>query len=312
MRSIRKALLAAGRRSGLNATARAFASRRLLIVGYHGVSEAANRSSDPMGVHIPVGLFERQIRELLRYYRPVSLGEVVEHFHRGATLPARALLVTFDDGYRNVLSIALPVMKRFRVLFAVFVVAQNTETGRVLWQSEFSERYATNPKFFELREQLLGLSYWERRQWLSDKVSKTEQPRCRNYELLNWQELAELAGTREIDVAIGSHGLSHEPLTTFDHAGARAELAESRTLIAQRLGLPVEAIAYPFGVWSPNIRDIAREAGYSIAITTEARHTRPNDDRLALPRFPIGPGDEPSDLVTKLSGWVECVAHLRI
>jgi peptidoglycan/xylan/chitin deacetylase (PgdA/CDA1 family) len=120
---------------------------------------------------------------------------------------------------------------------------------------------------------------------------------------MDWEELA--AQIRAGGVAIGSHGLNHEPLTTCGSDDLRLELAGSRALIRERLGVTPEAVAYPNGDNSREVVSTARECGYSLGFTTVARHVRPDDDPLALPRILVGRRDTPSTLTARLAGWQE-------
>ena len=68
---------------------------------------------------------------------------------------------------------------------------------------------------------------------------------------------------------IGSHTLSHARLSQIPSAQAREEIVASRRKLEDLFGVPVEHFCYPYGDWSPQVRDLVAEAGYKTATTTE-------------------------------------------
>jgi peptidoglycan/xylan/chitin deacetylase (PgdA/CDA1 family) len=288
---------------GVSSVARTAFASRLLVVCYHGVCAGEPDVPDPDGLHVPSRLFEQQIGWIVRHYQPVSLMQVLRHSTGQASLPNAAVLLTFDDGYRNVTQYALPVLRAMGVPCAVFPVAAAVEAGRLLWGSTVELRHGTSPGFRALRRSLKAMSVKDRHQWLAaEAVGEGPQPQC-DHTLAAWGELAEAQATGL--VAIGSHGLGHEPLTTCDLSELEEELSGSRQLLQQRLKTEVEAISYPNGDWSPAVVQAARKAGFRLGFTTAARHVRANEDPMTLPRILVGRSDGPTVLASRLSGWQE-------
>src|SRR5262249_39895787 len=133
--------------TGLNLLSRAIFANRVLILSYHGVCGEKPDIADPDGFHVPAALFERQMELLKRSYRPVSLIQVREYFLAGANLPRASVLVTFDDGYRNVARHALPVLKRMKIPCVLFPVAGPGVTGEGVWGSVLGRGGGARPAF---------------------------------------------------------------------------------------------------------------------------------------------------------------------
>ncbi|HEU4975369.1 MAG TPA: polysaccharide deacetylase family protein [Baekduia sp.] len=88
------------------------AARGVPIVLYHHVSAAPAGAASP-SLWVPPRRFRRQIRGLARAgYHGVTLGQVWRHWHEGAPLPAKPVVVSFDDGYASQHAHALPVLRR--------------------------------------------------------------------------------------------------------------------------------------------------------------------------------------------------------
>src|SRR5918999_4199888 len=93
------------------------ADRTLRVLMYHKVNDLW-----PNPTTVPTAVFEEQMALLRKLgYTPVSLDAVSDHFLRGVPLPPRAVLLTFDDGYRDNLENALPILRRFGYPAVLFV-----------------------------------------------------------------------------------------------------------------------------------------------------------------------------------------------
>lgn len=87
-------------------------------------------------------------------------------------------------------------------------------------------------------------------------------------------------------ITVGSHGCTHKKLTRMSEEDARHELEESRARIAEYAVTP-EAFAYPKGAYNAHAKKLVRDAGYTLAYTTEARAVRHGDDPYSVPRVQI-------------------------
>jgi glycosyltransferase involved in cell wall biosynthesis/peptidoglycan/xylan/chitin deacetylase (PgdA/CDA1 family) len=104
----------------------------------------------------------------------------------------------------------------------------------------------------------------------------------------------------EVGVSVQSHGATHRRLTELDAAQLEMELAGSRErLDSLGLGEPV-ALAYPFGVWSPEVAAAVKEAGYELAFTVEPGAARPGENPYALPRVEVLAADSPRTVLIKM------------
>lgn len=85
--------------------------------------------------------------------------------------------------------------------------------------------------------------------------------------------------------AIGSHTLTHPWLSRLTPGQAREEISASRRKLEDRFGVPIRDFCYPYGDWSPEVRDWVIEAGYETATTTVAGINAAGADRFTLRRF---------------------------
>src|SRR5438105_10148925 len=114
----------------------------LRVLMYHKVNDIPDNPTT-----VPVGLFDEQlagVREL--GYTFVGLDEVLDHYGRGIPLPPKAVLITFDDGYLDIHSNALPVLQKHGAPSVIFVpVAYMDDTMPLPHESHLVERGVRNP-----------------------------------------------------------------------------------------------------------------------------------------------------------------------
>jgi peptidoglycan/xylan/chitin deacetylase (PgdA/CDA1 family) len=224
-------------------------ARTLRVLMYHKVNDLW-----PNPTTVPTAVFAEQMELIGELgYAPVSLDAVRDHYLHGAPLPEGAVLITFDDGYRDNLENALPILRRHGYPAVVFVPIGFLDDGKPLPHEE------------PLR--LLGV---------------------RN-DTLGWDELAELEAG---NVRIESHGIAHRPLSELDPGEATREIALSKLRLEERLGREVEAYAFVKGSqadYKPEHASLVQQAGYKLAFTSVSGANGPNTDRFRLRRYNIEP-----------------------
>jgi peptidoglycan/xylan/chitin deacetylase (PgdA/CDA1 family) len=97
--------------------------RKLVVLCYHGVTRRPDGvPGDAAGLQVRADRFRRQLRYLARRYNVISLGDYRRARASGAALPRNPLLITFDDGLRNCLTAALPLLEAEGLPASFFVI----------------------------------------------------------------------------------------------------------------------------------------------------------------------------------------------
>ena len=223
--------------------------RTLRSLMYHKINDIPDNP-----VTIPTSLFDEQMAQLRELgYTVVDLDAVLDHYTRGAPLPPKSVLVTFDDGYRDNLENALPILHRYGYPAVLFVPIG----------------YLGEPRPLPHEEQLR----------VRGIVNAT----------LDWGELRELdaAGLR-----IECHGISHRPVAALELDEAAREIVVSKLRLEEALGRPVKAFAYVKGSeahYKPVHLSLVRQAGYELGFTSVSGANGPRSDRFRLRRYNVEP-----------------------
>lgn len=236
-----------------------------LILCYHAISERL-----PADLSIPPEDFERQIERLLRMgYRGQTLMQ-----SRALDRPAKALVVTFDDGYHSTLTMAAPILERLRVPGTLFVPTDYIgQDAPMSWP---------------------GIEQWR------------DGTYCDELRPLGWEQVRQLA---ERGWEIGSHTCSHPRLTSLAEESLNRELRDSRAKVEVELSRPCLTIAYPYGDVDQRVACAAGAAGYELGVGLPARW-RDGADPLQLPRVGVYRGQGRAKFRLKASPFVRRLRQL--
>jgi peptidoglycan/xylan/chitin deacetylase (PgdA/CDA1 family) len=287
-----------------------------VILMYHGLTVDAGH---PEGTQLRVEEFERQMRHLARHHHVVPLSRLAEMLAHGDVTP-RAAAVTFDDGYRSVHQLALPVLRRHRVPATVFLtsgfLSHEEGTPRFLWTDRISmllhsaggERLdltrfhigvldLSSPAGVrracrEVTERLKGIPVAQREEvtaHLEERFGPNVDPDafgwCRP---MSWAEAGSLASDDLID--IGGHTRTHPILSQLPRERLRDEILGGRDDLRSRLGVEVDSFAYPNGRLADFDEAAVNQvrAGFRCAVTTVKGRNTPRQDPFLLRRMSIG------------------------
>jgi peptidoglycan/xylan/chitin deacetylase (PgdA/CDA1 family) len=279
----------------------------LVVLGWHNVGGTWSFPS-------PAGTGARglaaQLRWLKRAAAVLDLTTALDMLAAGERLPLRAVAITFDDGYRDNLDIAVPMLEALG-LPATFFLAPRLLSGEVApwWEvlaramsTTHLERVAVSGESFELTD---GQSRQRLMELLKRGDNESRQSTVRELvEVLSdgdrvpeWERdlLLDWPGARQLvdrGFAIGSHSLEHRILANEQADVQFADLRDSKHLLEAGLDVAVRVLAYPNGTWADFTRateDAARDAGYDYAVTTIAGRNVASTPPLELRRWVMYP-----------------------
>jgi peptidoglycan/xylan/chitin deacetylase (PgdA/CDA1 family) len=260
-RGIKRAALAAARVAPLPDPA-----TRRIVLCYHSVHPNRQYASSTPEV------FERQVQWLKAHCRVTTLADVVTNRNNRTSGPP-LVAITFDDGYEDNHSYALPILSKHGVPATFFITAglvnrDPTVARRLRW--------------------LWGCD-------LDDIVP------------LDWEQVRELHAS---GMQIGSHTYSHPNLARLSAVEAEHELRRSTDIISDQLGGAVDLFAYPFGKpgvhFTPTTTEVVRALGYRMAAAVTFRGVRDSDSVYTIPRF-FADGDDVTKLDAKIAGLYDVI-----
>jgi len=296
----------------------------LRVLMYHRVDlPSARLMLHPRSISATPADFDRQMRLLAADYRVLSMREVIDSLAGGRSLPPRAVLITFDDAYRDFAENAWPILQRYGLPVTLFVpTAYPDRPERVFWWDRLYRGFRASPDRGELDTPAgrfsLGTAAKRRRACdrLIDHVKRLPHHAAMDFvdcvcgelgtastdnHVLSWNALRKLAGE---GVTLGAHSRTHPLMNRTSVLEAEAEAVGSLRDLRRQIGEVLPVFAYPAGGHDGAVVRVLKREGFSMAFTT---HCVINDmqtaDPLRLGRINISRRTNLGILRARLHSW---------
>ena len=317
----------------------------ITILMLHGVIDPTVFAAwKPLRPQLTTEQLSHALTVLSQYYHFVSLPEAVEMLAGTKPLVPNSLALTFDDGYRNNLTFALPILRQFKASATIFLSTGNVTEQKPFWfdRLDYAVQSMNNKSLsrhgipeiekidFSTRETLLRsfLTFIRksRRNATNDMAMRSAMTnltdRIEQYSghglsdiftndpwsgILTWSEIQQAAS----EVHFGSHGVDHPQLGLLPLDKARQELIESREAIEFHTGMPCRHLAYPNGSFNKDTISLVKACNYYSAVTTISGLNRSREKMLTLRRFAFPHTDKPAGILAAVSGLSSQWNNLR-
>lgn len=289
--------------------------KRLTVLTFHRVVEPESRNGLPT-ISITTENFDALMHFIQKHYKIISLSECLEHFRNNEEFPRNSLLLTFDDGYQDVGTHALPILRKFKMPSVIFIPTQVIDSGGGFWWDRLYDSLLDSApdtgainqsagqalsSFTNRIAEIAHLKPGNKESAVLDLIETLQdsQPEIRERVLahvfeqngrapvasvVTWQQLQEMQAS---GMAVGSHTVHHEFLTSSPDEKIEAELSDSKDKLETRLDTRIDSFSYPGGRYSEKTSQLVERAAYSIAFTSDAGINSVRDDRFRLKRINI-------------------------
>lgn len=267
------------------------------MICYHGVrQDDLPAGSMPFEeLHVRASEFEAHCRLLKETCHPISAEDWRRALRGEKSLPARPVLVTFDDGYRSVYTNGLPILQKHGIPAVVFVCSEPVEQRQMFWYDGLA-RKAGDGVVEAAKQQ--GYDEWHRQrmEWL---CPVDDDDPCAPLTITEVRALAEAPG-----IEVGGHTAIHQILSRANAEQQSAELLRNRAMLESWIGRPVRAFAYPNGEadkdYTQETIQLVKELGFDLAFTTNNGFAVSTENPLELPRFMMLAGISAAELAHRI------------
>ncbi len=281
-----------------------------VILQYHSVSPA-----DWSYLYINPSLsitpenFERQIAFVTKYFRVVSLDQLLAH-SRDRKASETLFAITFDDGYRDNYIHAFPILRKYNAPATFYLTTECINGDTFLWTSELrylllmtivpqmhlsslSEEFALDSGLNRMKslERIKRLLIPKSRREREDVLSEIRRKACvkemavLKKTMLNWDEVRTM---RKAGMSFGSHTLSHPSLPYVPPDEAKREIFESREALMAQLDEEIPHFSFPNPCnqpnFNPDLKAMLKDAGYKSAATSSSGYVSRGYDPFELKR----------------------------
>ncbi|MEJ2414360.1 MAG: tetratricopeptide repeat protein, partial [Sulfurimonas sp.] len=202
-------------------------------------------------------------------YTSVVMKDIYDYQNYGDELPQNPVVISFDDGCKNLYTDAFPILKKHGFIAEVYLIADAVGDSK---EERIDNKQGTD----------------------ATKLGETGQTSLTEY--LVWPEIQEMS---DYGIVFGSHSKSHPYMSELDDANLTYQLLYSKLIVKANTNQDVTSFAYPFGdgAAKKEIHSILSKYGYLTAVAAEGGALQSsNNDFLNLPRisiYGIHPANDP-------------------
>ncbi|MHC1706731.1 MAG: polysaccharide deacetylase family protein [Bacteroidales bacterium] len=294
---------------GLERLYGSFIRQNCMIIMYHGVVPSDTPRYN--GRHFSVDTFKKHLSYYKKFFDIVSLEQIFAYYHENYKPKRKTLAITFDDGYLNNLTFAVPLLEKFNFPVTFFIQGMSMEhENAITWpdtinilkahingpvEYEDYKFYPTlNEDFYDpaknisLISFIKKLSYKTRNEFMqllenqyqvSTIISKTNES---VWKLMKPEHIRRIASNNLFE--IGSHSYSHYCLGNIDGDSAKQELLQSKMALENVCQKEIVSLAYPDGSYNEEVKKISLEVGYKNLCAVNYQLKSDLGDSSILPR----------------------------
>lgn len=267
---------------------------------------------DPLWPPVRPEHFDEILNYLKRNFEIVPLEETVLGNYK-PTKSKQLCAITFDDGYKDFLEYALPIINKYKVPASLYVITDCVNSNVPPWTYLFNH-LLLNSKIssleidsIEIPDSLKNNSWKNEEEKIAcikrfspvlktisdeekERIMSRVQTQIKDVEtpkglMLSWDEIKVI---KSEGIEIGSHSGNHPALSRHLNLDTvRYELIRSGEEIKEAIGKFPIAISYPFGIYNNEVKKIAKEVGYKMGLTVLPKPYSCKDDQFEIPRIEL-------------------------
>jgi|CXWL01.1.fsa_nt_gi peptidoglycan/xylan/chitin deacetylase (PgdA/CDA1 family) len=299
--------------------------RRAVILMYHRVltlEERARSGSHP-AIMVDRETFAEQMAVVKRRFKVLSLEEFADRMSRKIPFDDSSCLITFDDGWMDNFTNALPILRKYELPAVVFLPVNFIGRNRLFWQEALVHLLvlavmtarkdpARETRLRDLIDpiglgEIFDVCHDDPRPHVVEATSKNRKGltpsvveatltnlrielRVENGDstgidsFMNWEQVDTMSRQ---GIEFGGHGAEHRLLSQMPIAEAREDIQLSKEVIDLRLKCGTPTFSYPRGYWNPEVAGLVRESGFRLAFLAQGRSVSCDDNPFALQRINI-------------------------
>lgn len=310
------------------------------ILMLHGVmdKESAKSSWIPMRKQISPKHLDNILNVLAKKYNFISLADAVNMLMGEKPIKPHSLVLTFDDGYRNNLTHALPVLSKYNIPATIFLSTGHITRREPFWydRMDYAIQHLHNDHEVQLDSRVIRFTQKNRKSFAAtfkelryalkespinyadtlimineiviELENQAKQKLSDIFEVDPWTSLMswdEIKKATQQGVTFGSHTVDHVLLGKLEENVIREQLIVSKEAIKIHTGMQCQFLCYPSGNFSSEVVKIAQECGYTSAVTTiEGINSPGNVPLLRLFRNPFPSSEKTPSILGSASGLI--------
>ena len=294
-----------------------------IILNYHRIGPMTDKwINNPLHQKI----FGEQMKYLSENYEIISLNDLSEMIIRG-NIPKKAVVITFDDGYKDNYEFAFPVLKKYNIPATIFLATGPIEQRKIFWWDKVNYAlYHTDVESidlmdigtyqlisdedkiksgFDIVEKLKRIRNDKKESIIKDLIDLTHvniPDKLGKQHILSWNEIKKMDKN---GIDFGAHTVNHPILTNVTLDEAKWEINSSKNFIEEILERKINSFAYPNGKnddFNTNILSLVKNSGFNCSVSFLPGLVKNSADELYKLNRSSGEFDDFKSLKSNLCG----------
>lgn len=274
-----------------------------VILMLHRVVKTRSIIDDNRKLEITPDFLEQTIKDYQsKGFYFASLDDVYQIQQLQKKIERPYVCFTFDDGFRDNLTLAYPIFKKYNVPFTIYVATAFPDRTVFVWWYWLENLILQCNKLHVSKNDILHLNTVREKNevffYIKSLIQKLPNEQSRLYveqlfkinslkmdnevSLLDWDDIRELH--KSTICSFASHGVSHTSLVGLDDKSLMLELKQSKQILEKRIGSVVNHFAYPFGEMNEKVTGAVKECGYLSAVRIDGGMQRRRQNVFQLKR----------------------------
>lgn len=266
------------------------------ILMYHRVCNPEDvRYPIQSGMYVRPDTFKMHCLYLKQNANVIPVEELIVKLQNRVRVPERTIAITFDDGWKDNLENAFPILKSMGLPATIFLPTSYIGTNKLFWTDEIARALRFSPEVFkefditkkqkeEDQLELILKTLFSLKQ--SDRDKKVERltsqlPKNTNREFLTWEEVLRLDN---FGIKVGSHSHTHRLFKELPRGERESELIESGELLRSKGLFTSRVFVFPGGSYTEEMGMEPSNTGYLASLKTTPSY---NGNSLIYPRIGI-------------------------
>lgn len=262
---------------------------------FHAITEGAKRDWGPWRYTLTPSEFEAAVEHLVENRTVVTLADIVGWVRSGESIPNDAVAITFDDGYKDYSTNALPILREYNAPSVVYLssslVGPRTQSPfefRLAYAIEsqvgstvsidclgFETQINTTTDIVNAYENIRPDTKYRDVKFRHAVLSSIGDNEPEPLPMLSASDVRSLAS--DPLVTCGSHGSDHVPFEILSASRQRANAQEASSQLAKLLDAPPKHFSFPYGSYNTSAVQTLRSVDIVSAVTTRPRALAPRD-----------------------------------
>lgn len=257
----------------------------MIFLCYHGVTNQKSRGIENFsGKHLRKDIFLEQMKIIKKKCKILDIHSIYFHLKNKIPFEKKSVAISFDDGFENNFSEALPILKKLKIPAIFYICPLSIEKKQMFWVDKIETLILnSNKEFFYLKN--LNKNFYINNDERKKKVVLKIKNICKkssvkkkddiidelikkigkknsfkltgNYKIASWSQIRDAARCNLFD--IGGHSLEHNILTKVKKKDLYQEIKGCVELIKKRTGIRVMHFSYPEGKFNFNVINTLRK-----------------------------------------------------